>query len=387
MTNTLPPDQRTDTAGFPLESCGRCGGSGTYPSSAWNGVCLDCNGDGWMYPVGKVAKLAAEWSTIRAAATTVVLTARRDYAVDGTSTLTTDVQAGDQVRVATNTEWRTIAAVTVTDEVRGTVRVGVGDTQRLLCETLATTVEFTNGDVITVDTAVQWKRRLTPEVQARLDALVPQATKAYATLLKGRITRAAKAEQKRAAKIADDEANVQQLLETYPDLGALLGDEYADNTGFMGSMRDALNRGSMSDKMIASALEAIRRDRQQKEDKANAIAAGVTVPTGRRDVEGVVIATWAKWNDRGWGSWLHKMRIKTADGWTAAGTIPGALLELRPASLNLMDPDDPEDASRWLRGRKIRIRATFAPGDRDPLSGWFSRPTAEVVDEAVESRS
>jgi hypothetical protein len=143
----------------------------------------------------------------------------------------------------------------------------------------------------------------------------------------------------------------------------------------------------MSDKMVAAALESIRRDRQRKEDKANAIAAGVTVPTGRFEVEGVVVATWAKWSDYGYGSWQHKMLVRTADGWAAAGTIPGALLELRPASLNLMDQDDPEDASRWLRGRQIRIRATFAPGDRDPLSGWFSRPTVEVVDKTVESRS
>lgn len=388
MTNTLPQGQRTDAAGFPLEPCGRCGGSGTYPSSAWNGVCLGCNGDGWEYPAGKVAKLAAEWSSIRAVATTVVLTARRDYDADGTFTVTTGVQAGDQVRPANDAEWRTIATVTVTDEVRGTARIGVGDNQRLLCETLATEIQFTNGDLLTVDTAVQWKRRLTPEVQAQLDALVAQSVKAYVTLLKGRITRAAKAEQKRAAKIAEDVANVQQLLETYPDLAALLGAEYEDNTGFMGSMRDALCRGSMSDKMIAAALEAIRRDRQRKEDKANAIAAGVTVPTGRLEVEGVVIATSAQWNDRGYGSWRHTMRVKTAEGWTAAGTIPAALLELRPASLNLMDYDDPEDASRWLRGRQVRIRATFAPGDRDPLSGWFSRPTVEVLDEtAVAIRS
>lgn len=34
--------------GFPLATCPKCGGTGHYPSSAYNGVCLKCTGTGFV---------------------------------------------------------------------------------------------------------------------------------------------------------------------------------------------------------------------------------------------------------------------------------------------------------------------------------------------------
>lgn len=39
-------DYSTASLRFESETCGRCGGSGTYPSACWNGVCLGCSGSG-----------------------------------------------------------------------------------------------------------------------------------------------------------------------------------------------------------------------------------------------------------------------------------------------------------------------------------------------------
>lgn len=378
-------NMNTDKHGFPIEECGRCGSSGRYPSSAWNGVCLGCGGGGWVHPAGTVAKLAAQWQTIRRQATGVALTVCRAYAEDGSFTVVADVLAGDQVRLDSDSPWRTVAEVTPGTEVRGSAHVGVGDNRRLLSETLATTVRFEDGETDYVETPVVWQRRLTPEVTAELAALVGKATKAHATLAKGRATRAAKAEEKRAHLQAEREANVQQLVETHPDLAVLIGDQYADATGFVADMRAAVLAGKPSDKQVAAAVAAVRRDRERAQAKRDARDAGVTVPTGRLDIEGTVVATWTKWSDRGWGSWVHKMRVSSPDGWTAAGTIPAALLENAPPTYRTSDEPDPVDASRWLRGQRVKIRATFEPSSNDPLSGWFSRPTVEVLTAAVSA--
>jgi hypothetical protein len=44
---------------FETDTCGRCSGTGSYPSSAWNGVCLGCNGEGKsLTAAGRAAKKA-----------------------------------------------------------------------------------------------------------------------------------------------------------------------------------------------------------------------------------------------------------------------------------------------------------------------------------------
>lgn len=54
MTTTT----KLPTIKFETQTCGRCGGSGTYPSSCWNGVCLGCSGAGVRYTrSGRVARL------------------------------------------------------------------------------------------------------------------------------------------------------------------------------------------------------------------------------------------------------------------------------------------------------------------------------------------
>lgn len=59
MDITCPPpvDYATMNYSFETHTCGRCLGSGTYPSSAWNGVCLGCNGSGKnLTRAGRAAK-------------------------------------------------------------------------------------------------------------------------------------------------------------------------------------------------------------------------------------------------------------------------------------------------------------------------------------------
>lgn len=44
---------------FETDTCGRCAGSGTYPSAAWNGVCLGCSGSGKkLTRRGRAARMA-----------------------------------------------------------------------------------------------------------------------------------------------------------------------------------------------------------------------------------------------------------------------------------------------------------------------------------------
>lgn len=54
MTKTNFP-----TVTFETVTCARCAGSGTYPSAAWQGVCLGCSGKGIRFtPAGHRARLA-----------------------------------------------------------------------------------------------------------------------------------------------------------------------------------------------------------------------------------------------------------------------------------------------------------------------------------------
>jgi hypothetical protein len=52
MSSLIPPIPGTETSQpakreIERHTCGRCGGSGRYPSSCWNGMCLGCQGIGY----------------------------------------------------------------------------------------------------------------------------------------------------------------------------------------------------------------------------------------------------------------------------------------------------------------------------------------------------
>lgn len=54
------------SVGFETETCMRCGGSGTYPSSCWNGVCLGCSGAGVRFTRRGAAAYKKYWAYVEA---------------------------------------------------------------------------------------------------------------------------------------------------------------------------------------------------------------------------------------------------------------------------------------------------------------------------------
>lgn len=348
----------TDGYGFPIETCGRCGGTGRYPSIAWDGVCLACQGPGVTHPAGKVAELAGRWRAEYAAMRSVTPAVHYDYEETGERTSWPPVQVGDQIRL-NDEPWRTVAAVRPTARIVGEKYIGwpVGWLRGVTLETVLT---FTDGSTV-ITRGELWSRRVDKEAaDARRAELVSQAVKAYERLLKTRVTRQATADAKRAAKNAERETLVQQLVETHPELLVLVGDKYADAHGFMADMRAAVLSGKSTDKQVAAAVAGVRRDAEREQAKADLVAAGVTCPTGRLTVEGTVIAVWSRETDFGTA---HKMRVVTDEGWSAAGTIDGS--------------------GDWLKGRRVRVTATFEQSRTDPLGGFFKRPRVEVLDPAT----
>lgn len=350
----------TDKYGFPIDVCVRCNGSGTYPSSAWNGVCLGCSGQRYTHVTPKVAALAGQWQTRKRDAVTVVPAARRDPA---TGEVTCGVQPGDRIREygVGEVPWRTVAEVTVHPErVVGSVRIGNVLTQ----ETLAVTLLFEDGSTVEVRAGNVWRRPAPEGLDGERQALVDQAVKSYATTLKRRETAAVKAAAKRATEEAERSANVQQLVETYPELATLAGDDYAEATGFMADMRRAILSGKPTDAQRDAAVAAVRRDQERAVERDRMRGSGVAVPTGRVTVTGTIVAVWTK--DTDWGV-RDMMRIRSDEGWTAAGAIPAKLRDVAGPEF--------DDMAAALRGRQVTITAEFQPGRDDQLSGFFRRPT------------
>lgn len=66
--NTTQTTPRIVSITFETTTCDRCGGTGTMPYTAYNGVCLKCNRRGTVYtPKGRAAaKKAAAWKDAHA---------------------------------------------------------------------------------------------------------------------------------------------------------------------------------------------------------------------------------------------------------------------------------------------------------------------------------
>lgn len=102
----FPPVERdgvtfqVDRHGFPVERCGRCGGSGTYSFCQMYGdTCFGCSGVGLVYAAKKPAEERAAW--------------RKDLA-GVTRARRCEVQAGDRIReldAPKGSPFRTVAAV------------------------------------------------------------------------------------------------------------------------------------------------------------------------------------------------------------------------------------------------------------------------------------
>lgn len=176
-----------------------------------------------------------------------------------------------------------------------------------------------------------------------------------------------KAADIKAAAEALRETNRTEHLKAYPILAALLTDEYAGMWGFAGDMRMALEQGRMTERQAAAAARMIERDREiaareqaREAAKAAAIAAGVTVPTGRQRFTGIVVT--AKLQDPycyGAASTL-KILVVTEAGWKVWVTAPSSMT----------DVDTLIEAKA-----EIAMTATLEPSDDDQLFGFGKRPT------------
>jgi hypothetical protein len=110
------------------------------------------------------------------------------------------------------------------------------------------------------------------------------------------------------------------------------------------------------DLVLKIADDQRRRDEERKEEVANA----GPMPTGRVEIEGVIVHTrWQESNFSYYGG-CTKMIVKLDDGNKVWGTMPSAL-----------EAD---------KGDRVRFTATVEVSDKDEHFGFFKRPVkAEVV--------
>lgn len=96
------------SVGFETETCMRCGGSGTYPSACWNGVCLGCSGSGVRFTRRGLAAYKKYWAYVEANNTVNV----------------TELEAGDMF-LGDHRKWVRILRVERGDYGTSTCTVGV----------------------------------------------------------------------------------------------------------------------------------------------------------------------------------------------------------------------------------------------------------------------
>jgi hypothetical protein len=195
--------------------------------------------------------------------------------------------------------------------------------------------------------------------------------------------RASRAASKAAATRKLQAAAMANLLQAHPVLEGLFDDRYDGEVGFIADMREALERGDMTDRQIAAAERAIERDaaraRKQAaiaEEKAQLIAAGVKTPEGRMDIVGEVVAVRSKETYFGYQEkTVWQLIVKADEGWTVMGTLPS---QLGPDSYTGGGPDD-EGSWQWhlnqLVGQRVKFTARVTRSDRDETFGFYSRPS------------
>ena len=110
--------------GFPVEVCGRCGGTGHFSYNQMDGsTCYGCSGSGICYAAGTAAKVHGEY---RAA-----LQAQRETTVGRVSVGDTIAFGRSMDTLATPRRWeytwKTVAALNVTPRICGTSRIGTAE--------------------------------------------------------------------------------------------------------------------------------------------------------------------------------------------------------------------------------------------------------------------
>ncbi len=154
---------------------------------------------------------------------------------------------------------------------------------------------------------------------------------------------------------------------------------YGFRGGFLGSMIHSLARyGSLTPRQTEAVFGGIAREARWAEKQANRepeTEPTTPLETGRREIEGEIVS--AKFQMSDYGETM-KMLVKQDDGNKVWGTVPGSVYE---ASLRMDRPGDD------LRGRLVGLRVSFTAAvtrsNDDEHFGFFKRPTAARVVEAV----
>jgi len=161
-------------------------------------------------------------------------------------------------------------------------------------------------------------------------------------------------------------------LEEHADFAEAVGRYYEAGTEvsnhFVNDVLSKLRRyGSLSDAQRDGVINAINRgfefaarkaERVQRdaEEREAAIAAGVSMVEGRREISGEVLSV--KSQDSYYGVTV-KMLVKDSDGLKYWGTVPAAI--------------NPE------RGDTVTFTATVKKSDDDDMFGFFSRPSKASI--------
>lgn len=163
-------------------------------------------------------------------------------------------------------------------------------------------------------------------------------------------TRDLKKVAEREREAAELLAKSSAFLDTRPALAAALATDHPILKDLAGSLR---RWGSLSEKQMALALK-IASDETNK-------PAEIEPPTGREEIEAVVLAIKPPHPDAMYPAWKLVLRVETPTGeYRLHGTLPSAL--------------DDEDVAT---GDRVRIRATIAP--KEAGFGFFKRPTHAVI--------
>jgi hypothetical protein len=161
--------------------------------------------------------------------------------------------------------------------------------------------------------------------------------------------RAKRDEKRKAAEAATWAANV----ETCPALSLLAeADPYGD-------LVTKARRYTMTEKQQAYAAQLAERHQAAKAREQEAEerrAAGITVPTGKQTVRGIVAGF--KTQESRYGT-TEKMIVRSPEGWAVYVTVPAGI---SPA-----------------RGDAVEFAATIERSDRDPLFGFGKRPTGARI--------
>lgn len=196
-----------------------------------------------------------------------------------------------------------------------------------------------------------------------------------------------RAKAKADAKVRAAADGCAALVADFPELADLLGERYDGVWGFMGDMRAALRSGTMTPRQVQAAVQAVTRDREYDQVRAQrdaerdaARAAGVRVPEGRMTVAGEIVWARREENQFGPGSSV-KIIVKTAGGWRVKGTCPGMLEPERYSA------DEYADWLGSLPGRHVELTATAkGPSSGDPTLGYYSRPSKAAFVDGGEGR-